>query len=184
MKKLIDRFVILFLVVNFPHLATAQDAGTESKSDKNEMLSFLVGVWNTEHTLPVREGEPVIVRGEATIEWEVGGRWLQHEFHADFAERGDVFMTTMMNYSPSKKMYNFYMFDHFGGDAGVFYGDWISENAIEVTAKFEEEDGSQSYQKFTLTKVSNSEVWISRAFSRDGKHYHFELKGVYTRQEG
>ena len=53
-----------------------------------------------------------------------------------------------------------------------------------MTAKFEEDDGSESYQKFTLTRVSEDEIWISRAFSDDGSHYHFEVKGVYTRKKG
>ena len=91
-------------------------------------------------------------------------------------------MANMMNYSPGKKMYNFYMFDHFGGEAGAFYGDWTDEKEIVLTAKFEEEDGSTSYQRFTLARISADEIWISRAFSDDGKHYHFELKGVYTRK--
>ncbi len=89
----------------------------------------------------------------------------------------------MMNYSPTKKMYNFYMFDHFGGEAGTFYGDWNASNEIALTAKFEEEDGTVSYQRFTLAPVSADEIQFNRAFSDDGDNYHFELKGVYTRKK-
>ena len=40
-----------------------------------------------------------------------------------------------------------------------------------LTAKFAEEDGTTSYQKFTLTPVSADEIRINRAFSDDGIHY-------------
>ncbi len=170
-KKLINGFVMFCLMMSFSSSATAQEAGFDSDNDENKKLNFLVGEWNTAYTLPAREGEPVTFEGEARIEWSVGGRWLLHEANANFPGRGEVFMTTLMNYSSRKKMYNLYLFDHFGGDAGVFYGNWTSEkNAIVVTAKFEEDDGSESHQKFTLTKVSLQEIWFSRAFSRDGKH--------------
>ncbi len=89
-----------------------------------------------------------------------------------------------MNFSPSKEMYNFYMFDHFGGEAGAFYGDWTGEKQLVLTAKFEEDDGSESHQKLTLSRVSDDEIWVSRAFSDDGTNYHFEVKGVYTRKKG
>ena len=91
-------------------------------------------------------------------------------------------MASMMNYSPDRNAYNFYMFDHFGGEAGTFYGDWVDKNTLVLTAKFEEEDGITSYQKFTLIKISKREIGISRAFSDDGEHYHFELKGTYRRK--
>ncbi len=160
-------------------LPAAADA---TRDEQHKKLNFLVGVWNTSHAVPSGDGEATIVLGEAVIEWVVGKSWLRHEFEAEFPGRGRVFMTNMMNYSPTKKMYNFYMFDHFGGEAGAFYGDWRVSNEIVLTAMFEEEDGTTSYQKFTLTPVSADEIRINRAFSADGDNYHFELKGVYTRK--
>ena len=154
-----------------------------TRDKQHEKLNFLVGTWSTSHTVPSGDGKTTIVLGEAVIEWVVGKSWLRHEFQAEFPGRGQVFMTNMMNYSPTKKMYNFYMFDHFGGEAGKFYGDWSSSNEIVLTAMFEEEDGTSSYQKFTLTPVSADEIRINRAFSDDGENYHFELKGVYTRKK-
>ena len=154
-----------------------------TRDQQHEKLNFLVGAWNTSHTVPAGDGETTIVLGKAVIEWVVGKSWLRHEFEAEFPGRGRVFMTTMMNYSPTKKMYNFYMFDHFGGEAGQFYGDWGDSTEIVLTAMFEEEDGTTSYQKFTLTPVSTEEISINRAFSDDGDNYHFELKGVYTRKK-
>ena len=161
-------------------LPAAADATREEQHTK---LSFLVGTWNTSHAVPSGDGEVTTVNGEAVIEWVVGKSWLRHEFQAEFPGRGRVFMTSMMNYSPTKKLYNFYMFDHFGGEAGVFYGDWGPGNEIVLTAKFVEEDGTTSYQKFTLTPVSADEIRFDRAFSDDGDNYHFELKGVYTRKK-
>ncbi len=157
-------------------------ATADERTEFQKKLDFLVGTWETEHTIPSGEGKPTVVKGEATIEWVLGGAWLRHEFRADFPGRGKVAMANMMNYSPDRKAYNFYMFDHFGGEAGTFYGHWADKNTLVLTAKFEEEDGTSSYQKFTLIKIAKSEIGFSRAFSDDGEHYHFELKGVYRRK--
>ena len=171
-------FTMIVVLVGATSTAVCQ-----SRTEQHEKLGFLVGEWQTTHTAPSREGEPTVIKGEAAITWVLGGAWLRHDFQADFPGRGRVFTTHMINYSPSKKKYNFYMFDHFGGEAGVFYGDWVSEMVLVVTATFEEDDGSLGYQKFTVTRVSNNEIWFSRAFSDDGNHYHFEVKGVYTRKK-
>ena len=158
-------------------------AAEETRDQQQEKLNFLVGTWDTAHSIPSRDGEPTVVRGEAVISWAVGDSWLRHEFEAEFPGRGRVSMTNLMNYSPTKKMYNFYMFDHFGGEAGAFYGNWNASNELVLTARFEEEDGSVSYQKFTLARVSADEIRFNRAFSNDGETYHFELRGVYTRNK-
>ncbi len=179
MSKTTLRFTILAALAAATGLALCQ-----SRAEQQDKLDFLVGEWRTVHTAPSREGEPTVIKGEATIAWVLGGAWLRHEFQADFPGRGKVFTTHMINYSTPKKKYNFTMFDHFGGEAGVFHGDWETEKALVVTAKFEEDDGSTSFQKFTVTRVSEDEIWFSRAFSDDGKRYHFEVKGVYTRKKG
>ncbi len=158
-------------------------AADAARDEQHKKLDFLVGVWSTSHAVPAGDGEARIVLGEAVIEWVVGKSWLRHEFEAEFPGRGRVFMTNMMNYSLTKKMYNFYMFDHFGGEAGQFYGDWRVSNEIVLTAMFAEEDGTTSYQRFTLTPVSADEIRFNRAFSDDGDNYHFELEGVYTRKK-
>lgn len=152
------------------------------RDEMHERLGFLVGKWSTSHAVPSGEGEMMTAQGEAVIEWVVGDSWLRHEFHADVPGRGEVFETHMMNFSPPRGMYSFYLFDHFGGEAGSFYGGWIDDSEIVVTAEFVEDDGTTSYQKYTLTPVSEDEIWISRAFSDDGVSYHFEVKGVYTRK--
>ena len=154
----------------------------QASANENEKLSFMVGIWETTHTAPSRQGEPTVIKGEANIEWVVGSAWLRHQFQGEFPGRGTVFTTHMINYSTPKKQYNFTMFDHFGGDAGVFYGDWMNERTLVVTASFKEEDGTTSYQKFTVTRVSKDEIHFDRAFSDDGNHYHFEVKGIYNRK--
>lgn len=174
----------LMSVVVTAMLFAASVADAEIREGKHRKLDFLVGNWSTSHAVPSADGGSTTVLGDATIEWALGGSWLSFEFHAEFPGRGEVHTANMMNYSPSKEMYNFYLFDHFGGEAGVFYGDWSGDEEIVLTAKFEEGDGSASFQKFTLTPVSEDEIWISRAFSDDGDHYHFEVKGVYTRGSG
>ncbi len=173
---------IVCLALALMLLSEGSVAADAIRDQQHERLGFLVGAWNTSHSIPSGDGETRVVKGKAVIEWSVGSSWLLHEFEADFPGRGQVFMTTLMNYSPPKKMYNFYMFDHFGGEAGAFYGDWNSENELILTASFTEEDGSTSYQRMTLKPISTDEIWILRAFSDDGESYHFEAKGVYTRQ--
>ena len=168
-------YILLVLLGSF-------QATADERAEFQKKLDFMVGTWETEHTIPSREGEPTTVKGDATIEWVLQGSWLRHEFHAEFPGRGEVAMASMMNYSPDRKAYNFYMFDHFGGEAGTFYGDWVDKKTLVLTARFEEEDGTSSYQKFTLIKISKREIGFSRAFSDDGEHYHFELKGVYRRK--
>ena len=169
----------LVLLALSPAPSTADDS---TRDQQHERLAFLLGTWSTSHTISSGDGKTTVVQGNATIEWSVGSSWLRHEFQANFPGRGQVFMTGMMNYSPSKHMYNFYMFDHFGGEAGIFYGDWKDDQEIVLTAEFTERDGGTSHQKITLKPISAEEIWVSRAFSDDGEHYHFEAKGVYTRQ--
>ena len=90
--------VVMLLLAEFPAVADT------TREAQHEKLRFLVGAWKTSHTIPAGDGEPKVVRGEAVIEWDVGDSWLRHEFHADFPGMGEVFVMTMMNYSPSKKM--------------------------------------------------------------------------------
>ncbi len=182
-EKLVPTLVLLAVAAAVVAPVVLPASADASRDDQHAKLDFLVGDWDTTHSLPSSGGGTTIVHGDAVIEWAVGHSWLRHEFQADFPGRGRVFMTNLMNYSPNKEMYNFYMFDHFGGEAGTFYGDWVDEKEIVLTASFEEEDGTVSYQKFTLTPVSADEIWFSRAFSDDGEKYHFELKGVYTRKK-
>ena len=40
----------------------------ETRDKQHEKLR-LVGSWNTEHTLPTGDGDPTVVRGEASFEW-------------------------------------------------------------------------------------------------------------------
>ena len=175
------RLDVVAAAVGLLALAGSPVAADGLREEMHERLGFLVGNWTTSHSLPSGAGELVTVRGEAVIEWAVGGSWLRHEFHTEIPGRGEVFETHLMNFSPSREEYSFYLFDHFGGEAGIFHGGWIDEEEIVVTAEFAEEDGSTSYQKYTLTPVSENEIWISRAFSDDGVDYHFEVRGVYTR---
>ena len=71
---------------------------------------------------------------------------------------------------------------HYGNRRQTNTRDNASTRAARRAGKYEEEDGTSSYQKFTLIKISKSEIGFSRAFSDDGEHYHFELKGVYRRK--
>ena len=140
----------------------AASGSAEIREERHRMLDFLVGSWSTSHDVPSREGDKTTVLGNATIEWAVGNSWLRFEFHAEFPGRGDVHTANMMNYSPAKKMYNFYLFDHFGGEAGVFYGDWNAEEELVLKASFEEDDGTTSHQRFTLTRVSVPPVVVDQ----------------------
>lgn len=153
-------------------------------TDRDEMhrrLDFLVGSWSTSHAMPSRDGQAQTVVGRAVIEWTLGGSWLRHEFEAEVPGRGRVFETHMVNFVSARDEYVLYLFDHFGGEAGSFYGSWADDDSIVLTAEFPEEDGSTGYQRYTLVPVSDDEIWISRAFSDDGVDYHFEVKGVYSR---
>ena len=172
-------FVRIVVLIGF--VTASAVAVSDSREEQHAKLSFLVGKWDTSHEIPAPNAEATVVRGEATIDWVMGEAWLRHEFHAEFPGRGPVFMTNLMNFSVAKNMYNLYLFDHFGGDAGVFYGDWVDGKSLVFTARFDV-DGETSYQKFTLTPVSDDELWFTRAFSDDGVHYHFEVKGVYKKK--
>lgn len=170
---------ILTLLIGVCGPCAAEDTERERRHRK---LDFMVGSWTTRASLDRGEEEKREMRGEAEIGWAVGDSWLRHELRADVPGRDEVHVSLMMNYTPPKEMYNMYMFDHFGGEAGVFYGDWNDDGAIELTAEFVEEDGSNNYQRLTLRPVSADEFRFSRAFSNDGEHYHFALEIVYTRR--
>jgi hypothetical protein len=160
---------------------TAPSFAQDTRQQRHDRLDFMVGEWTTSHEIPGPEGEPIVYDGAASIQWTVGDAWLRHELHFVVPERGDVYSTGMINFSPSVDKYNFYMFDQFGGEAGAFYGDFIDDTTIVFKAKFEEDDGSFTHQRITITSLSDDEIGLSVAFSDDGEHYHFEVKGVYTR---
>ena len=176
-RRLVPSALLGVLALAAP--AAAQDPVRE---EKHRQLEFLVGEWTTRHDVPSAGGESMTIEGEATIEWTVGGSWLRNEFRAEVPGRGEAFETHMINFSPTRGQYTLHLFDHFGGEAGNFYGDWIDDEEIVVKAEFTEDDGSTSHQKYTLTPVSDDEIRITRAFSDDGIAYHFEVKGVYTRK--
>ena len=91
-------------------------------------------------------------------------------------------MMLMMNWSPEKEAYNCCLFDKSGGEPGLFYGDWVDDDTLVLEAKFKDGGGGVDHQRFTFVKVSENRFTLSRAFSDDGEHYHFEITGTYTRK--
>lgn len=179
MKHSCIAIICLATVTAFQSVCSGQaDQGDSDKLRKtnNEKLSFMVGNWATEHNT----GNEV-AKGQAKIDWAVGGSWLRHDFRGKRSNGDEFFMTHTMNYSVTKKSYNCVMFDQFGGEPGIFYGNWVDENTLEIKAKFTEEDGTESFQRFIIQKTSEDEFKFNRGFSDDGKNYHFELEGTYKR---
>lgn len=154
----------------------------KTQQERNAQLEFMVGHWATENEVPGREGAATTFSGEARIRRVCGGTFLCHEWSGRMEGRGEMSAMLMMNYSPSKGMFNCTLFDKSGGEPGFFYGDWTDENTLVFKAKFVEEDGSESQQRFTIVKVNKDTFRFDRAFSDDGEHYHFEVPGTYTRR--
>ena len=174
-------FVVL--VASALLLAGAQDASEGIRQERNEQLQFMVGQWTTVHTVPGRDGASTSFNGEASIDRAVGGTYVRHDWRGKMEGRGEFFMMLMMNWSPEKKMYNCCLFDKSGGEPGLFYGDWIDNDMLVVKAQFKDADSGADHQRFTFVKVSENVFTLSRAFSDDGEHYHFEVTGTYTRKE-
>ena len=177
MRTLVALFASVLLLTGI------QDAD-QTRQERNERLQFMVGEWSTVHEVPGRDGGVTTFAGEASIDRAVGGTYVRHEWHASMEGRGDFFMMLMMNWSPEKEMYNCCLFDKAGGEPGLFYGDWTDDDTLLVKAQFKDDDGGADHQRFTFVSVSASEFTLSRAFSDDGEHYHFEVKGTYTRKKG
>ena len=160
-----------------------QDADAPDRQhERNAELEFMVGEWTTVHEVPSRDGPSTTFTGEALIDRAVGGTFVRHVWSGVLEGRGELHMMLMMNYSPAKMMFNCCLFDRSGGEPGIFHGDWIDESTLVVKAKFVEENGSESHQRFTFIKVHEDIFRLSRAFSDDGEHYHFEVTGTYTRK--
>lgn len=165
-----------------PALAQEGEQGSEIQQARNAELDFMLGEWTTVHEVPGRDGNSMIVEGEASIRRAVGGTFVHLEWKGTMEGRGDVFTLLMLNYSPAKGVFNCTLFDNFGGEPGIFHGDWVDESRLALRASFTEEDGSVSHQRFTFAKVDGDTFTLARAFSDDGETYHFEVTGTYTRR--
>ena len=160
--------------------AGAEEGKTQEQY--NAELDFMVGEWTTEHLVPGQDGDTTTVLGQASIQRAVGGTFVAHDWTATMEGRGEIAMLLMLNYSPAKAMFNCTMFDRFGGEPGLFHGDWTDENTLVFKASFTEEDGSVSHQRLTFVKLDVDSFTLARAFSDDGELYHFEVTGTYVRK--
>ena len=178
---MIQAFVIVASALLF---VGTQDADEQSVQQKrNAELEFMVGEWTTVHELPGRNGKSTTFSGVASIRRTLNGTFVRIEWSGTIEGRGDFSWMLMLNYSPEKKMHNCCLFDPSGGEPGMFYGDWTDENTLVYKASFTEEDGSTTHQRFTFVKVDPDTFTLTRAFSDDGEHYHFEIPGTYTRKK-
>ncbi len=157
---------------------------TAEREMAHDKLDFFVGEWTAEFTVDLRgDVSPVKFSAEARFKWALNDTWLQYEFSGELPGRGTVAVLTMINYLPSKRTYVYYLFDRSGGEAGVFYGDWIDEDTIVFNAKFDVDDKPTAYQRITWTKLPEGKLGFVLGFSRDGKDFNNSIRGVYTRAE-
>ena len=162
--------------------ALAWQPQTAERDIAHQKLDFLVGEWTARIEVDFGgDTSPLTFPAEARFEWALGDTWLRYTFSGEIPDRGSVEILSMINYVPSKHKYNYYLFDHFGSEAGEFWGDWTDEDTFVVHATFEIDGEPTTYQRITWKKLPEGRLGFALGFSDDGKEFKEPIRGVYTR---
>jgi hypothetical protein len=74
--------------------------------------------------------------GKSSIQWTLGGKWLQWKFVAQL-EQGPLEVLTLINYHNEKKQYAFYSFNPYDAEPIPHYGNWFDANTLRIETNFQ-----------------------------------------------
>ena len=128
MKKILAIIAAVVFCVSTMTLA-------QESSKAHKRLEFLVGEWKS---ISVNQNTGEESTGHSSIQWILGGTWLQWKFTAQM-ENGLLEVLTLINYQSKKEKYAFYSFNSIDGELRPHYGNWLDTNTLrlEITSQDE-----------------------------------------------
>jgi hypothetical protein len=135
-----------------------------------QVLNHWVGTWDVDMTIkPTADlANGMRVRGTATAEWALDGRFLQQTGTLGPSEGFPAMkVTTLMTYDPRKKVYRSWMFFS-NGFASESEGTWDAKSSTLTSTSRDAETGTTTTIKATFPK-DGTETWSIVVKDRDGK---------------
>jgi hypothetical protein len=108
----------------------------QKQSEEQKKLNFLVGEWKS---VSVNQNTGKESFGNSSIQWVLGGSWLQWKFVAQL-EQGPLEVLTLINYHDKKKQYAFYSFNPYDDEPIPHYGHWLDTNTLRIETNFQGEN--------------------------------------------
>ncbi len=105
----------------------------QKQSEEQRKLNFLVGEWKS---VSVNQNTGKESTGNSSIQWVLGGTWLQWKFVAQL-EQGPLEVLTLINYHDEKKQYAFYSFNPYDDEPIAHYGNWLDTNTLRIETNFQ-----------------------------------------------
>lgn len=105
----------------------------KKQSEEQKKLDFLVGEWNS---VSMNQDTGKESTGNSSIQWVMGGKWLQWKFVAQL-EQGPIEVLTLINYHDKKKQYAFYSFNPYDDEPIPHYGNWFDTNTLRIETNFQ-----------------------------------------------
>jgi hypothetical protein len=158
---------ILFAVCFLVNLEPSNDTSSEK-----QRLNFLVGEWDS---VSIKQDNGEKSTGYSSIQWILGGKWLQWKFKGQF-KSGSVEVLTLINYNEKRKQYAFYSFNPFNDHPLPHFGQWLDLETLRLEI---DEGGRMIWVDFIVTEPGRFDQIHSEVISRD-KH-RMTRRTTYTR---
>jgi uncharacterized protein YxeA len=129
MKKILVTITAVILCFSTMILAQKQ-------SEEQSRLNFLVGEWKS---VSVDQNTGKESFGNSSIQWSLGGTWLQWKFVAQL-EQCSLEVLTLINYHDEKKQYAFYSFNPYDDEPIPHYGNGLDTNTLRIETNFQGEN--------------------------------------------
>jgi hypothetical protein len=105
----------------------------QNQSEEQGKLNFMVGEWKS---VSVNQKTGKESFGNSSIQWVLGGTWLQWKFVAQ-REQDPLEVITLINYHDEKKQYAFYSFNPYDDEPIAHYGNWLDTHTLRIETNFQ-----------------------------------------------
>ena len=123
----------IFVTITVVVVCLSTMISAQNQSEGQKKLDFLVGDWKSvsmDHDTGKKS------TGKSSIQWTLGGKWLQWKFAAQL-EQGPIEVLTLINYHDKKKQYAFYSFNPYDDEPIPHFGNWVDANTLRIETDFQ-----------------------------------------------
>lgn len=103
------------------------------QSDELKKLEFLLGEWES---LSVNQETGEEFAGNSSVQWIIGGKWLQWKFVAK-REEDPLEVLTLMNYDEARGQYLFISFNPVDDEPIPHHGNWVDASTLRIETDFQ-----------------------------------------------
>ena len=166
MKK-VAYITIIFIFCFLTNLEPSNDTPSEKQS-----LNFLVGEWDS---ISINQENGEKSTGYSSIQWILGGKWLQWKFKGKF-KSGSIEVLTLINYNEKRNKYAFYSFNPFDDHPLPHFGQWIDPKTLRLEI---DEDSKKIWVDLIIIEHGKFDQIHSEVISQDKRR--ITRKTTYTR---